>query len=48
MFPDVQKGGEEAENVSEYGDPAAVYPFGVDPTWHIAENEVSLHIKYIF
>ncbi|CAN0441907.1 unnamed protein product, partial [Hapterophycus canaliculatus] len=32
--------GEEAVNVGEYGDPANVYPFGVDPAWHIAGNEV--------
>ncbi|CAN0039443.1 unnamed protein product [Ectocarpus sp. 4 AP-2014] len=32
--------GEEAENVSFYGDAEAVYPFGVDPAWHIAGNEL--------
>ncbi|CAB1118021.1 unnamed protein product [Ectocarpus sp. CCAP 1310/34] len=32
--------GEEAENVSFYGDADAVYPFGVDPAWHIAGNEL--------
>jgi V-type H+-transporting ATPase subunit a len=24
----------------DYGNPAAVYPFGVDPAWHIAENDL--------
>lgn len=35
-----QESGAEAHNEGEYGDSAKVYPFGVDPSWHIAENEV--------
>jgi V-type ATPase 116kDa subunit family len=23
-----------------YGDPKAVYPFGMDPSWHVAGNEL--------
>ena len=26
--------------LSAYGDSSAVYPFGVDPAWHIADNEL--------
>jgi V-type H+-transporting ATPase subunit a len=36
----VREQGEEAENKGEYGDPAHVYPFGVDPAWHISDNEL--------
>jgi len=32
--------GDEAVHDSEYGDPNGVYPFGMDPSWHIAENEL--------
>jgi V-type H+-transporting ATPase subunit a len=32
--------GTAAELVSYYGDPSAVYPFGVDPSWHVSENEL--------
>lgn len=35
-----QEEGTEANNTAEYGDPDNVYPFGVDPAWHIAGNEV--------
>ena len=32
--------GEEAVAVAEYGDPASVYPFGLDPIWHVSANEL--------
>lgn len=32
--------GDEAEMSSYYGDTANVYPFGADPAWHIAKNEL--------
>mmetsp|Transcript_15219 Transcript_15219/g.25272 ORF Transcript_15219/g.25272 Transcript_15219/m.25272 type:complete len:886 (+) Transcript_15219:43-2700(+) len=32
--------GDEAEMKSDYGDSAHVYPFGADPAWHIAKNEL--------
>ena len=32
--------GEPAESNSYYGDSSNVYPFGADPAWHIAKNEL--------
>merc|ERR1712071_637178 len=29
-----------AENIAAYGDPAGVYPFGLDPIWHVSANEL--------
>jgi len=26
--------------VADYGDPATVYPFGLDPIWHVSSNEL--------
>jgi len=36
----VEEAGEEAEKLSAYGDSSTVYPFGVDPAWHISDNEL--------
>jgi V-type H+-transporting ATPase subunit a len=32
--------GNVAENVAEYGSVASVYPFGLDPIWHVSSNEL--------
>jgi len=32
--------GDIALNVADYGDPASVYPFGLDPIWHVTSNEL--------
>lgn len=32
--------GDVATMTSDYGNPASVYPFGLDPVWHVASNEL--------
>jgi V-type H+-transporting ATPase subunit a len=32
--------GAEATQISEYGSSESVYPFGMDPIWHVASNEL--------
>ena len=32
--------GEKAQLKGDYGDPLNVYPFGVDPAWHVANNDL--------
>lgn len=32
--------GAEAIQTAPYGNPASVYPFGLDPIWHVASNEL--------
>jgi len=36
----VMETGDIAENVADYGDSASVYPFGLDPIWHVCSNEL--------
>lgn len=36
----VKETGEKAIFASTYGDEKAVYPFGVDPAWHISSNDL--------
>ena len=32
--------GNVAENIAEYGSNGSVYPFGLDPIWHVSSNEL--------
>jgi V-type H+-transporting ATPase subunit a len=32
--------GAVATPIADYGDPATVYPFGLDPVWHVSSNEL--------
>jgi V-type H+-transporting ATPase subunit a len=34
------EGGTAAVQTSEYGTSASIYPFGMDPAWHVASNEL--------
>merc|ERR1712232_990912 len=33
-------GGDVAEPIAAYGSDQSVYPFGLDPIWHVATNEL--------
>jgi V-type H+-transporting ATPase subunit a len=39
----VPKSNERANATSYYGDPANVYPFGVDPAWRVSTNELLMY-----
>lgn len=39
-FPAKPEPGQKVPMVAEYGDYKSVYPFGVDPAWHISENSL--------
>ncbi|CAM9530718.1 unnamed protein product [Phaeothamnion confervicola] len=39
-WADGAEAGDLAQSKSSYGDPSAVYPFGSDPAWHIAGNNL--------
>ncbi len=38
-FPDREKG-DEGVMIGEYGNPADVYPYGIDPAWKISDNSL--------
>lgn len=44
VFPNQNNGevqeGAEALQTSEYGSDSSVYPFGLDPMWHVSQNEL--------
>lgn len=35
-----QQEGEEAKALYKYGDYKSVYPFGIDPAWHLSDNSL--------